>query len=226
MTTASIRSAPQRILETYTNSPLPKFLIVACNPTLRTYSDYIHISKAWKFDKKIKASILKYGSFNKYVNNALNYLENFPLSSSQISQINDDAIESEDMSFDLLKWQLVTKGLYAEQQKSWSEKFNKDQFIFVDGDKLLTDPGTELEKLQTKLKLNIEIDRSYFVKNPSSGLFCFKSNKTACLHEGKGRTRKADGQSSIPIIAKTKLDAFFRPHNEEFFEMVSQRFDW
>ena len=51
---------------------------------------------------------------------------------------------------------VISQGFYSKILKHWlGNGFNLEQFIFIDGERLITEPWKELEYLQLKGALNI-----------------------------------------------------------------------
>ena len=95
----------------------------------------------------------------------------------------------------------LSKGLYAEQFKIWSDIFSKDQIHVLSTEEMQKNPRETLLELFRFLGLP-----DYDIKNPQKQKF-FK------YKEMSSNTRK-------------KLLDFYKPHNEKFFQMIEKRFDW
>ena len=232
--------APERVYNIYKNfgsgnddyHKKLKIVVILCNPSLRTYSDYVHTLKTKAVDYRIKSSITGLGDFTNYTRSAIKSLnilqqsrtpENY---TQAINLINNNSYRF----FNMLKYEPVTKGLYLNQIENWLKYFNQNQLILINGDKLLTDPGEEMVEAQRKMNIDIEITEDSFVKNPRTGMFCYtkdgKANLNLCLSKNKGRTKSSDGSSSMPDEAKSLLDEYFAPYNQKLYKLIHQVYDW
>ena len=121
-------------------------------------------------------------------------------------------------------------GLYSVYIKNWLRYFPRDQIHIVNGDNLIHDPGMELMKVQRFLGIEVLINRSDFVFNPSKQFYCLTNRPyfnsgthedTICLGPSKGRKH--------PHISQRTLQAmrdFYRPYNQELYDLVGMDFGW
>lgn len=213
---------PERIFDTfsqvcgekYCHNKL-KIILVLCNPSLRAYSDYVHTLglPKWAASKELKEQILEYGTFEEYAEAAF-----------RKSVVNPQF----NFNFDDPVFYPITKGIYLPQLKNWLKYFNKNQFVIVDGDKLLTNPGPEMVKAQKLLDLNVEITEKNFVINESTGHYCFNLNpkgngRNQCLGAAKGRTKSSDGSSKVSEKARKVLDKIFHKYNLELLNFLGSQ---
>ena len=68
---------------------------------------------------------------------------------------------------------------YAEQLKYWLHYFERNQFHIVDGHKLISEPWTELEKVEDFLNLKHELGPQMFYFSEAKGFYCFKPNNVS-----------------------------------------------
>ena len=115
--------------------------------------------------------------------------------------------------------------LYHRHLANWLKVFGKEQILIVDGDRLISDPVVELQKVERFLKLDHHIQQDQFHFNTSKGFYCIRDSiyptLDRCLSQTKGRPHP---EVSPDVV--DKLKEFFRPHNEIFYEMVGQNFGW
>ena len=127
-------------------------------------------------------------------------------------------------------WQSVAKGIFSYQIKNWLEYFDRDQFIFVNGDDFQKNPGKHIERIQKKLGLRVEItEKENFVYAEKKRNYCFRENSRSqpqCLKGSKGRTKNSEGKSIMPEEAQRILREFFRPYNQEFYDIVGEDYNW
>ncbi|XP_059804044.1 heparan sulfate glucosamine 3-O-sulfotransferase 1-like [Hypanus sabinus] len=120
------------------------------------------------------------------------------------------------------KYKAIQRSLYDIHMGNWLKYFPLNQIHIVDGGALIKNPLEELQKVEIFLNIPAKIMTSNFYFNQTKGFYCLRSDgKERCLHESKGRPH--------PVVNSTvlkELNAYFREHNERFFRMVKQSFDW
>ena len=158
-------SVPEKILTTYEDfcgskncQDKLKIAIIICNPSLRAYSDYVHDLSVHNLpgdEKSSKKSFLEmqediksFGNFNDFVE----------ISTGTLNQHFKKYLDEKSFG-------PITRGLYALQIKEWLNYFPLSQFIFIDGDELITNPGKVMVQFQKDMKLEIEITENDFTKN-------------------------------------------------------------
>ena len=234
-----------------------KFVVILCDPAKRTYSDYVHTFSNLNFMFIRSQLIEDYEDFDDYVQSGLEKIkyhlsgdeeighlfggeEKYPIKT--IQRFGHQPIEQKKYGNSFLNMvnsnnqtvkhelslSMITKSLYYSQLQNWLKYFNLDQFIFIDGDKLISNPGYVLEDFQAKLGLDIEITESDFVRNENTGFYCFSKNGKMedkdCLSETKGRTGSHKKQMSS--ASRAMLQSFFEDYNRKLFDLIDQRFDW
>ncbi|XP_069756610.1 heparan sulfate glucosamine 3-O-sulfotransferase 1-like [Narcine bancroftii] len=121
-----------------------------------------------------------------------------------------------------IKYKAIQRSLYDVHMGNWLRYFPLNQIHIVDGGALIKNPLEELQKVETFLNIPAKIKTSNFYFNQTKGFYCLRSDgKERCLHESKGRPH--------PVVNSTVLEelrAYFREHNERFFQMVQQTFKW
>lgn len=251
-----------RKYDNYTSSDYLKFVVVLCNPSLRVFSDYMHnFERGFALKPEVKKQIFAFGSFDEYVKQGISELTNLEnefrslggaknslkfLSNNILAKINSNDTSSNGpvKARKLRKWHLITKSIYSEQLKNWLKYFPdlKNQYIFLNGAEILSNPGKILKKFQEAVDLPVEIDEKSFVRNESTGFFCLdnKANLEGarvkldtetgqfCMGSMKGRTRSSDGKSKISDEAKNLLDNYFRRFNNNLYELIGEPYilDW
>lgn len=114
--------------------------------------------------------------------------------------------------------------IYHQYMDQWLMYFPRKQIHIVDGDELIKNPLSELEKVETFLGLSHKIRaQNILIYDEQKGFYCMREEplSTECLSEKKGMTH--------PQVSSALLDqlrAYFQPHNELFYEQVGQRFNW
>ncbi|XP_066432736.1 heparan sulfate glucosamine 3-O-sulfotransferase 6 [Eleutherodactylus coqui] len=122
-------------------------------------------------------------------------------------------------------WSAIRIGIYAKHLENWLQYFPLSKFLFVSGERLVSDPAGEMGRVQDFLGLKRVITDKHFYFNKTKGFPCLKkpegSGKPRCLGKSKGRPH--------PNIDKTlllRLQEFYRPYNMKFYQMTGHNFGW
>jgi [heparan sulfate]-glucosamine 3-sulfotransferase 5 len=116
----------------------------------------------------------------------------------------------------------IRTSVYHRHLERWLNVFSRNQILIVDGDELITNPIPQIKRVEDFLGLENQITKDNFYFNKTKGFYCMKDNgQDHCLGSGKGRKHP-----SVDPTVISKLNKFFQPHNEKFFDMVGQRLDW
>ncbi|KAI0236940.1 Heparan sulfate glucosamine 3-O-sulfotransferase 5, partial [Lamellibrachia satsuma] len=108
--------------------------------------------------------------------------------------------------------------------ENWTKLFPLgSQFHVVDGDKLVSRPVSELEKIETFLGLHHCITEKNIAFNNTRGFYCTVSNKgqKTCLGMSKG----VKHPTVIPEV-EAMLRSYFKPLNQRFYRVVGRDFGW
>ncbi|XP_013396019.1 heparan sulfate glucosamine 3-O-sulfotransferase 5 [Lingula anatina] len=169
-----------------------KLIVIFRDPTTRVISDYAQILD----NKKAKGKAEDWPKFEDIVMN------------------DDGSINTE--------YKAVRISIYHRHLRRWLEVFDLNQIHIVDGDKLITDPVSEISKIETFLGLDHQISEENLFFDRRKGFYCMR-NKTEekCLNETKGRKHP-----DIDDGVLKKLQNFFVPHNRKLFKMIGRKFDW
>ncbi|XP_067089864.1 heparan sulfate glucosamine 3-O-sulfotransferase 6-like [Osmerus mordax] len=122
-------------------------------------------------------------------------------------------------------WSAVHIGLYAKHLENWLQHFPLSHFLFVSGERLVSDPAGEMGRVQDFLGLKRVVSDKHFYFNQTKGFPCLKkpegSNRPRCLGKSKGRPHP-----QIPLDVLQKLRHFYRPFNLQFYQITGQDFGW
>lgn len=122
-------------------------------------------------------------------------------------------------------WSAVCIGLYAKHLENWLQHFPLSHFLFVSGERLVSDPAGEMGRVQDFLGLKRVISDKHFYFNQTKGFPCLKkpegSSRPRCLGKSKGRPHP-----HIPPEVLQRLRDFYRPFNHHFYQMSGQDFGW
>ncbi|KAM9457059.1 heparan sulfate glucosamine 3-O-sulfotransferase 6-like [Clarias gariepinus] len=122
-------------------------------------------------------------------------------------------------------WSAVRIGMYAQHLENWLQHFPLSSFLFVSGEKLVSDPAGEVGRVQDFLGLKRIVSDKHFYFNETKGFPCLKkpegSSRPRCLGKSKGRTHP-----HIPTDVLQKLREFYKPFNHKFYQMSGLDFGW
>lgn len=124
---------------------------------------------------------------------------------------------------------MVRTGMYSMYLERWLAVFQRYQFHFVDGERLIIEPHSELQKLEKFLGVRSTILPKHFVYIPRKGFYCLtganityaprgngeRSGGPICLSRSKGRRHV-----TVTDELKRKLADFYAPYNEYLFSMT------
>ncbi|XP_063791030.1 heparan sulfate glucosamine 3-O-sulfotransferase 6-like [Pseudophryne corroboree] len=122
-------------------------------------------------------------------------------------------------------WSAIRIGIYSKHLENWLQYFPLSKFLFVSGERLVSDPAGEMGRVQDFLGLRRVVTDKHFFFNKTKGFPCLKKpegrGKPRCLGKSKGRPH--------PNIEKNlllRLQEFYRPYNMKFYQMTGHNFGW
>ncbi|KAK2883756.1 hypothetical protein QQF64_016517 [Cirrhinus molitorella] len=121
------------------------------------------------------------------------------------------------------KYKAVQTSIYTKYLEHWLKFFPIEQFHIVDGDRLITDPLPELKMVEQFLNLPSQISQYNLYFNATRGFFCLRFNFmfNKCLVGSKGRIHP-----NVNPSIKAKLERFFHPFNQKFYQITGRTFNW
>ncbi|KAG7509080.1 heparan sulfate glucosamine 3-O-sulfotransferase 5 [Solea senegalensis] len=121
------------------------------------------------------------------------------------------------------KYKAVRTSIYTKHLERWLKYFPVKQFHIVDGDRLITDPLPELQLVERFLNLPSRISQYNLYFNATRGFYCLRFNIVfnKCLAGSKGRIHPEVDPSVV-----TKLQKFFHPFNQKFYQITGRTFNW
>ncbi|XP_016084380.1 heparan sulfate glucosamine 3-O-sulfotransferase 5 isoform X1 [Sinocyclocheilus grahami] len=121
------------------------------------------------------------------------------------------------------KYKAVRTSIYTKYLEHWLKFFPIEQFHIVDGDHLITDPLPELKLVEQFLNLPSRISQYNLYFNATRGFFCLHFNFmfSKCLAGSKGRIHP-----DVNLSIKEKLQRFFHPFNQKFYQITGRTFNW
>ncbi|CAD5222601.1 unnamed protein product [Bursaphelenchus xylophilus] len=121
-------------------------------------------------------------------------------------------------------WGAIRIGVYHKYLQNWLNFFPIQQFMFVDGEKLIKSPANEIRKVEKFLGLTPVVKESDFVIDKVKGFPCVRkinSSTPHCLGKSKGRVHP-----TVDPKVVERLQRFYAPENKKFFQMINQYFVW
>ena len=118
----------------------------------------------------------------------------------------------------------ISKSMYAKSIKSWTRWFALGtQLLVVNGEKLVSDPLSEMVRVEHFLGLRNHLTKQNFVFDEEKGFHCmiFEDGQKHCLGKSKGIPH--------PVLnprVEAKLRKFFKPINLDFYKAVQYDFGW
>ena len=223
----------ERMKKSLPDSDDLKIIVVVCDPVKRAFSDYTHVIHS---NPPVWEDALKHtynNSFGSYLSKSIEYLEsafNNPTNRPDPTK-NFQHFVHQIYKSDRPELSILSNGLYSVLINQWLDVFSRDQFYFVSGEKLITDPSSELMALEEWLGLPKFFKKENFKRSPK-GFYCYnrensQSKEAYCMHGAKGKTRNGiTGESIIPEKDQRILKEFYAPFNRIFYRIVNQKFGW
>lgn len=138
----------------------------------------------------------------------------------------------------------IRAGMYSSHLERWLAVFSREQLHVVDGERLISDPASELRQVEAFLGLVPSITRADFVFNQTKGFFCLVARNSSlklddqshkldrrkretitqtpvCLGNDKGRRHVKVKQS-----LSNELQQFYDPFNEYLYSLVGRNLNW
>ncbi|XP_065219933.1 heparan sulfate glucosamine 3-O-sulfotransferase 1 [Planococcus citri] len=116
----------------------------------------------------------------------------------------------------------IAISIYHTYMLQWLEVFPRNQMLIVSGDRLIEDPISEVQKIESFLGLESKITRDNFYFNQTKGFYCLKINGSErCLRESKGRKHPR-----VDPLVVSKLRKFFNDHNQRLYELIGEELGW
>ncbi|XP_002735131.1 heparan sulfate glucosamine 3-O-sulfotransferase 1-like [Saccoglossus kowalevskii] len=184
--------APKKMAEL---NPKTKLVVILCDPVVRAVSDYVHE----QYTESYKRFNPPYYRINE---------QSFELSVFNASGTID--IDND----------LVRKGIYSKHLKRWLEYFPKEQIHVVDGNDFSLDPVSEINKIETFLRLPNFLLKTHLDFGPD--FFCIAFPGVRCPNMNvKGRQHP-----DIPEVVLHKLYGFYQPYDIELRHLLNRTFSW
>ena len=131
--------------------------------------------------------------------------------------LTEDGHVNEDIMF-------IRRSVYADIIHFWTPLFVLgSQLLIVNGDKLVSDPVTELEKIERFLGVRNYLTNKRVVFDEERGFYCRVSDRgdKICMGKSKGHQHP-----TISPEVRDKLRKYFKPMNKRFYNAVGVDFGW
>ena len=118
----------------------------------------------------------------------------------------------------------ISRSMYATRIESWTRRFPLGtQLLVVDGEKLVSDPLSEIVRVENFLGLRNYITKQNLVFDEKKGFYCmiFDDGHRQCLGHDKGIPHP-----DLNPQVQAKLRKFFKPINRDFYKAVQHDFGW
>ena len=118
----------------------------------------------------------------------------------------------------------IIRSSCAKFIENWTRFFPlRSQLHIVDGQKLVSDPVSELRKVETFLGLRHYFTQKNFQFNNKTGFYCLPSDggHIRCLGKDKGVKHP-----TLDPLLEAKLRKYFKPLNQRFYQIVGHDFGW
>ena len=113
---------------------------------------------------------------------------------------------------------------YGPSIGMWLDVFPRKQLHIVDGEIMITNPYTELKKVETFLDVPAYFQPRMFVFNETKGFYCFKRSNQSdeeCMNSAKGIPHVEIAEQLM-----TKMRDFARACNRNLSQITGQQFSW
>ena len=121
-------------------------------------------------------------------------------------------------------WYPIEQSHYSLHTDRWLHAFPLGQIHVVDGERLKSDPYSEMTLLQKFLNIGQFYQETYFEFNEIKGFFCFNPNESKqpmCLGKMKGLQHP-----DIKPHVKKLLKEYYKPLNDRFYAQMHRQFEW
>lgn len=113
----------------------------------------------------------------------------------------------------------LARSVYVHSMRHWLQHFGRNRFYIFDTDAIVTkNPATELAKLEKFMGLRPYFKPKMFFFNEEKKLWCLQD--PGCISFG-GTPHPEVDKNVIQLLRK-----FFKPYNQQFFDLIGKEFPW
>ncbi|XP_050545353.1 heparan sulfate glucosamine 3-O-sulfotransferase 5-like [Daktulosphaira vitifoliae] len=121
-----------------------------------------------------------------------------------------------------INYRPISVSTYHNHIYRWLDVFPREQLFVVNGDRLITNPVSELRRIESFLGLDHRIGAEHFYFNRTKGFYCLRyQSGDKCLKETKGRKHP-----DVHPLVISKLREHFSQHNQKLYDVLGQDFGW
>ncbi|KAG5673706.1 hypothetical protein PVAND_003729 [Polypedilum vanderplanki] len=122
-----------------------------------------------------------------------------------------------------INYRPLALSIYHQYTLRWLEIFSRSQILVINGDQLITDPISQINRVQDFLGIERRINHENFYFNKTKGFYCLRTmaGDKKCLKETKGRMHPKVNEKSVSILRK-----FFVEHNQKFYDLIGEDLGW
>lgn len=207
-----------------------------------TYSDQIGVvktdyfffreempSKFYKFNPNLKMILIVREPVERLISAySFTFLQNkqrrlvFNYKVEDVPEINNIFVDQRNGSVKKDQFDL-SHSVYDVPMERYLELFTREQILVLESSEFRNDPVKVLQRVEKFLDLKPVITDEYFEYNQSKHFYCLKGMlRVICYGSDRGRVRLKE----IKAETRRKLQEYFKPHNEKFFSLVGQKFNW
>ncbi|CAK8694653.1 unnamed protein product [Clavelina lepadiformis] len=224
--------------------PKAKILLMVCDPTMRSFSDYIH--EGDQHPDSLAGIVTKQNTFEEFIDKYVPKMQLLLQQSHDNHTSYADDYKTQIMLRGLRKTipeaTLITTGLYIYHIQTWKTFYDKSNFLIVDGEEFIKNTGAVIEQIQEFLGIPKLVWKEDFVKHPDTGFYCYRKltekhlngshvetddelrTSLKCLQKNKGRTR--NGAKHASPEALEELSQFYKPYNKAFYQETGKTYNW
>ncbi|KAL4220365.1 hypothetical protein ACF0H5_020771 [Mactra antiquata] len=111
---------------------------------------------------------------------------------------------------------------YQLYMKTWLKYFKLEQILIINGTNFISDPSQEMGKVEKFLGVENYFTPDRFAFNETKRKYCVIREETPiCMDERRGRQHP-----NLDPNVRLLLQKYYKPLNEQLFEMIKRRFEW
>ena len=214
-----------RTLEWYRSQmPLSRANQTTMSKTANYFEKYEVIDRIYAMDPNVKIILVVRDPVVRTVSHWLHYCRKYPLDVRNCATFESSCIFKPDGEIDTSAW-YIYRSSYALHIEHWTRVFPLGAHLHVvDGAKLISDPISELRKVETFLGLRHYISGNNIVFDHERKVYCrvSRSGVKLCLD----KAAKGVKHPTIDPAAEAKLRTYFKPLNQRFYQIVGHDFGW
>ena len=214
-----------RTLEWYRSQmPLSHANQTTMSKTANYLEKYEVIDRIYAMDPTVKVLLVVRDPVVRTVSHWLHYCRRCPHDVQNCTTFESSSIFKPDGEIDPSVW-YIYRSSYALHIEQWTRVFPLGAHLHVvDGAKLISDPISELRKVETFLGLRHYISGKNIVFDDETKVYCrvSRNGRKLCLN----KAAKGVKHPTIDPAVESKLRTYFKPLNQRFYQIVGHDFEW